>query len=153
MQHSFICKCQYRTILLCSTLSLKKTHIFYIEISFWKVTKFSDFFLKINLPLKKRSLCGKKCLSDWVTVFKKEKVCHTVSLCLIKKTCLSHWVTVFKMKRYKMVKNCQKRSKMISFWPFLTFFDHFWPFFLKHSDSVRQTFFSQAQWLSLTNFF
>ena len=57
-----------------------------------------------------------------------------------------------------MVKNCQKRSKMVRFWTFFTVFDQFSPFFsqtqwltvtnfffLKHSDSVWQTFF-KTQW-------
>ena len=76
---------------------------------------------------------------------------------------MSHWVTVFK----KNVRNCQKLSKTVKtvkngqkwsvfecFWQFLTVFDSFWPFFsqtqwlsvtniffIKHSDSVWQTFF------------
>ena len=63
-------------------------------------------FLKINLSQKKRSLYWKKCLSHWVTVFKKEQS-------------LSHWVTVFKKKfvllshcvKELTVNNCQKLSK------------------------------------------
>ena len=78
-----------------------------------------------------------------------KKVHHTESLCLRKK-CLSHWVTVFKKKRSKTIKNHQKRSKTVRFWQFLTVFDSFFlntvtqcdkQFFFKHSYSVWQTFF------------
>ena len=96
----------------------------------------------------------RKSLSRWVTVFKKKNVCHTESLCLTNK-----WS--------KTVKNCQKR---VENGPFLTGLDSFWSlltvFFLKHSESVWQTFFciehrdsvwltffSLTQWLSVTIYF
>ena len=105
---------------------------FYVEICFLKVTKFSDYFWK-KIYHKKRSRCWKKCLSHWVTVFKKKNVCHTESLCL-----------------RKIV---QKLSKLDRFKLFFKLFDVFsWvffntvtqcdkQFFLKHSASVWQTFF------------
>ena len=108
--------------------------------SILKGNQIFGFFLKIYLPLKKRYLCLKKCLSHWVTVFKEKNVCRTESLCLRKK-CLWHWVTVFKKKRSKTVKktvkNGQKRSV---FDPFLYLLTIFYCLFLKHSNSVWQTF-------------
>ena len=97
---------------------------------FFKGNQIFKFFLKINLPLKKRVQCLKKCLSHWVTLFKKKNVCHIESLCL-GKNCLSHWVTVFKKKTVKTFENCEKMSKMwktVINGPFLNVFDSFWPF-------------------------
>ena len=55
---------------------------------------------------------------------------------------MSHWVTVFKKKTcQKRSKSSQKLSKTVKtdrFWTCLTVFDRFWPFFLKHSDTVTQ---------------
>ena len=76
-------------------------------------------------------------MSHWVTVFKKRNVCHTELLCLRKNG----------KKCSKAVKSGQKLSVFDRFWQFLTVFflntvtkcDKY--FFLKHSDSVWQTFF------------
>ena len=76
-------------------------------------------------------------------VYWKKNICHTESLCL-SKNC---------QKWSKTVKIGQKLSKTVKIGQFLnfflghflTFFDQFWPFFLKHSDSVWQTFFSSIK--------
>ena len=123
MQHLF----QSR-VLAAQSLHLQGTpnqFFFYVEICFWKVTKFSDFFLKINFPKKKyhcvenndchtESLClrKKKVFSHWVTVFKKKNVCHTESL-------------FWRKKRSKTAKNLQKLSKTVHFLPFLIGFKQF----------------------------
>ena len=111
----------------CWNLSLKGNQIFYL-------------FLKINLPLKK------------TTLFKK---------------CLSHWVTVFKKNWSKMFKNCQNWLFLTVFDLFNRFFlntvshcvcikhsESVWQFFfLKHSNSVWPTFFKHIDLFLVVNLF
>ena len=111
---------------------------FYVEIYFWKVTKFQQknlnkFFAKkkYHWVLKKLFVTLSHCVKEhfFVTLCLRKNVCHTESLCLRKNG----------KKQSKTVKNGLKKTNC--FLMFLTVFDCFWSFFLKHSDSVWQTFF------------